>query len=130
MKTQYPTDTPRSPSPATVNPITAPPLKATGNAFSVPPSLAASVVLPLAAVAILIPIKPASEERKAPATNAIEPHGYPHSVNVDIKTANTTTKTLIHEYILFKKAIDPSRIEAESSSTFSSVTFIDKTLFA
>ena len=63
-----------------------------------PPSLAASVVLPFAAVAIRIPIKPAREENKAPPTNARDPHGYPHSVNVEINTAKTTTKILTHEY--------------------------------
>ena len=75
IKIQYPKATPKSPRPATENPITAPPLNATGRAFNVPPSLAASVVLPFAAVAILIPINPAKEENNAPPTNAIEPQG-------------------------------------------------------
>ena len=72
---KYPKATPSNPKPATVKPITAPPLNATGNALRVPPSLAASVVLPFAAVAILIPTNPASEESNAPAMNAKEPHG-------------------------------------------------------
>ena len=113
-----------------MKPITAPPLNATGKALIVPPSLAASVVLPFAAVAILIPINPARDERSAPATKAADPQGYPQSVSTEIKTANITTKTLIHEYILFKNAIDPSLIAVESSSTLVSVTLIDKTLFA
>ena len=113
-----------------MNPITAPPLNATGKALIVPPSRAASVVLPFAAVAILIPIKPASDESTAPPTNATDPQGYPQSVSTEIKIASMTTKILIQEYILFKNAMEPSLMAVESSSTLESVTFIDKTLFA
>ena len=128
-KIQYPRATPSKPRPATENPITAPPLNATGNAFKVPPSLAASVVLPLAAVAILIPINPARDENNAPPIKETEPQ-MPRSVRVGIKIARTTTKILIQEYCLFKNAIDPFLIASERLLTFSSETLIDKILFA
>ena len=84
----------------------------------------------MAAVAILIPINPAKEEKRAPPTKAIDPQGYPQSVSVEIKIARTTTKILTHEYCLFRKAIEPFLIASDKLCTFSSVTLIDKILFA
>ena len=54
----------------------------------------------------------------------------PRSVRVGIKIAKTMTKILIHEYCLFKNAMDPFLIASERLLTFSSETFIDNILFA
>ena len=61
---------PSTAKPATPIPITEPPVKETFNAFD-KDVFAASAVLTLALVAIIIPIKPANADRIAPKTNEI-----------------------------------------------------------
>ena len=56
---------PNSASPATLKPITAPPLNASGSALAAP-SRAALAVRLLAAVAMRMPMKPATDDSTAP----------------------------------------------------------------
>ena len=60
---------PKRARPTTMRPMTAPPLKAIGNAAMRPPFLAALAVLTLAFTATSIPIMPAKPENTVPNTN-------------------------------------------------------------
>ncbi len=68
LKNQMPNARPNNPRPATENPMTAPPRNASGSALAVPPSRAASAVRAFAAVAMRMPMNPASAESTAPKT--------------------------------------------------------------
>ncbi len=106
------TDNPNTAKPATPNPITVPPVNDTFNALE-RLVRAACVVLTLAAVAIRIPIFPATAEKTAPITNATTINQCVVSTKVDItpsKAPATTTKMASTRYSAFKNANAPSRI--------------------
>ena len=103
-------DNPKTANPATPSPITVPPLKATFIALG-KLVLAASAVLTLALVAILIPILPASAEKTAPITNETtinNPAGIKFkadSVPRAVPEINTKTANIL--YSAFKNANAP-----------------------
>ena len=103
------------PNPTTESPITAPPANATSRAFASPPSLAAIEVLPLALVAILIPIFPARAEVKAPNTKATAVFT---EMNIPNAAPTITTNHIRILYSATRNAIAPSLIASVISATF------------
>src|SRR5690606_10015268 len=97
--------------PTTPIPITDPPAKAISNALP-RLSLAALVVLTLAFVATLIPIKPARAEQNAPVMNDIATTGEETSLFAVTASKIATQITNIEStlYSALRKAIAPSAI--------------------
>ena len=77
---------PRSPNAATESPITAPPSRATNNAFGFLPVRAACAVRTFASVAARIPQNPARSDRSDPAANA---PAAPHPMKVPMRMDTT-----------------------------------------
>ena len=92
-----------------MNPITAPPLNASGRA-SAAPLRAAFAVRVFAAVAIRMPMKPAIEDRTAPIRYAKDAYGRPSIGTIKSTINMTPTKTDTHWYSRRRKAMAPSRI--------------------
>ena len=95
---------PRSPSPPTDRPMTAPPLYETASAPAWPSFLAAIAVRPFADVAARIPENPARTEAIAPAKNAI---AVSTSFNHARTAPTTTTKIESTLYSAKRNAIAP-----------------------
>ena len=111
-KTMYKPPSPNTAKPATPNPITAPPVKETFNAFE-RLVLAALAVLTLALVATFIPIYPASALLKAPKTKASAMLQCEFGLPVDMNPSNNATITTKYPRIFhsaLRKAMAPSAI--------------------
>ena len=103
---------PNTAKPATPSPITVPPVNDTFNACG-KLVLAAWVVLTLAAVAILIPMFPATAEKTAPITKATTMNQCVVSTKVEITPSRipaNTTKMANTRYSALRNANAPSRM--------------------
>src|SRR5258708_2988829 len=79
LKMRYAAETPRSPRPTTMNPVTAPPRNATCSALFSPPR-AASAARTFARTLMLIPTYPAAADRAAPTphtASVLQPTNHP-----------------------------------------------------
>ena len=111
----YKSPKPSNPIAATVRPIIDPPKNATDKLSLTPEFCAAVAVLTFAFVAVYMPIKPVTEELKAPTMNAIVLSN-PSPIYIPKISIRENTKRM--EYSFFMNAIAPRCISSEISVKF------------